>query len=265
MKKDEYQSLVNDMTWSFSRLNYSCEYCWLQNYILKNRDKSDGNCFSDYGLMNHKLSEEFVRGDIFEWQLEGLFKDGFKDVDKFPPNKYVNLREDYYNQGIEFFKLGFDFLKEYDIISVEAKTNTTLNNGKPFIGFIDLILKDDDGYIVWDWKSKKNFKNIKERNKYARQLYMYSKHVKEEYGEFPSKLMFYHFRTQKITVIKFDKDMYDEAFEWAEGQVDKLMNIEEFNVTDSYFFGRYLCNYRNQDMHKKGNSIKLEDVKIDES
>ena len=264
MKKEEYQKLVSEMTWSFSRLNYSCEFCWLQNYILKNRHLSKNNCFAEYGIILHEMAEDYVEGNLFDWQLKDIFKKRFNnEVSTFPPNKYVNLAEDYFNQGLDYLDLEFDFLDRYDIIGVEDKVETTLNNGKPFIGYIDLILKDDDGYIVFDWKSKKKFKSIRERDEYARQLYMYSRHVKEKYGEFPKKLMFYHFRTQKITEIKFDIDSYNEAFEWAENQIDKLMDMEEFKVTDSYFFGKHLCNYRDMGEHQKRNSIKLDDVEME--
>jgi hypothetical protein len=263
MKVEEYHELIDGMTWSFSRLNYSCEFCWLQNYILKNRDLGENNAFAEYGLLLHELSEDYVQNKLLPWQLESIYKDRFKGISKFPPNKYVILRDGYYEQGVEFLKLQYDFLENYDIIGVEEEVTTTLNNGKPFTGYIDLILKDDDGYIVFDWKSKKGWKNIKERNDYARQLYMYSKHIKEKYGEFPKKLVFYHFRTQKMTTIKFDKEMYDEAFDWAENQIDKLRDLRKFEVTDNYFFGNYLCNFRNLNGHKKGNVIKLEDVELE--
>lgn len=264
MKKEEYQKIVDEMTWSFSRLNYSCEFCWLQNYILKNKEESKGNCFSDYGLIFHDdICEQYLKGNILLWQLEGIYKDKFSEIGDFPPNKYVVLKDKYYKEGFEFLKKEFDFLEKYDIIAIEEKCETTLPSGKPFIGYIDLILKDkDDNYIVWDWKSKAKFKSISERNDYARQLYMYSKHVKEKYNKYPKQLVFYHLRTQKQTIIPFDKEMYNEAFEWAENQIKTLRNMEEFNVTESYFFGRYLCNYRDMDGHQKDNSIKLSDVKV---
>ena len=70
------------------------------------------------------------------------------------------------------------------MVATEEKVETQIEVYN-FVGYIDLILRDSDGYHIVDHKSKSGFKSISERNAYLRQLYLYSIYVKEKYGEFP--------------------------------------------------------------------------------
>ena len=111
-------------------------------------------------------------------------------------------------------------------------------------GVIDLIIEENGDLIVKDYKSKASFKNKKEKAEYARQLYLYSKHIKEKYGKFPTKLRFEMFRKQTPVDIPFNIYDYYEALNWARGQVEQIRKAWAYSPSPEPFFCNHLCNHR---------------------
>lgn len=249
------------MTFSFSRLNSfdnGCKYCWFQNYANRRKD-SVQNAFAEYGLMMHEILEGLDKGETMLWDTLPQFEEGFVKISSFPPNRWVNLRERYYEQGIKYLS-EYRFDENHEVISVEENVNVKIG-GYNFTGYIDKLIRDktDGKLIVLDHKSKSEFKSKREQKEYARQLYLYAYAVKEKYGEYPKMLMFNMFRVGMEVPIFFNKEDMNEAVEWMVDTIDEIKNCDEFPVTKDKFFGEELCNFRHDEEHIVGNYKTLWD------
>ena len=249
------------MTWSFSRLNSfsgSCKYCWFENYANKRKD-STNNAFARYGLMMHEILEKLDSGEMMLWDALPTYEDEFVNVGRFPPNKYVNLEERYYEQGIHYLS-NYEIDDRYEVVSVEENVKVNIK-GYKFTGYIDKLLRDksDGKLVVLDHKSKSEFKSKKEQKEYARQLYLYAYAVNEVYGEYPKLLFFNMFRFGREVAIDFNMKDMEEAIEWMVNTIDEIKQCEEFPVTKDKFFGEELCNFRHDEEHVVGNYKTLYD------
>lgn len=260
-KRIAYYLMVDDFEWSFSRVNgwYGCRACWYNIYI--NGDRGLNNSFAQYGTIAHEIIESYLNGELSELDLPDEFERRFIEADlDFPPNQYVNLRDSYYKQGMEYFET-IDLLETYEVLAVELPINTTIN-GYRVQGFIDAVLRHRKSgkIVVLDHKSKAKFTDADEQKEYARQLYIYSKGVYEKYGEYPSQLVFNRFRKKEYTRIVFKQEDYIEACDWLAATIEEIKMATEFPVMqeDELFFTIYLCNHRDKDWHKQGNVIRLE-------
>lgn len=190
--------------------------------------------------------EKYAKGEAELWDLPQMYEWQFDTAvpEKFPYNKYVNLRESYYSQGLEFLKT-FSGYENFKILGVEEEFVIDIDDWQ-FNGFIDLVFQDsDDRLIIRDYKSKASFKNEDEKYKYARQLYLYSLYVKEKYGKYPDELQFLMFRKQKEPVrIKFNIDDLDEALQWAKDTVSIIRSAFDYPAQCDDFYSENLCNHR---------------------
>lgn len=109
-------------------------------------------------------------------------------------------------------------------MAVEKRFDFKIDDRK-FTGRLDFIGRDDDGsLVIIDHKSrlmkprskrKKPTKTDVELDDMLKQLYIYSLAVKDEYGEFPSKLCFNCFRNDTFIVEPFNDKAYKDAIDWA--------------------------------------------------
>lgn len=176
--------------------------------------------------------------DLYDWQFDSAVPE------KFPYNKYVNLRDSYYKQGLDFLK-AFEGYDNYEILGVEEEFELKIDDWM-FIGVIDLVFRDEEGrLIIRDYKSKASFKNAEEQHKYARQLYLYALFVKEKYGEYPEELQFLMFRKNRAPLtISFDENDLQEAVSWAKNTVATIRNAFDYPAQCDDFYGSNLCNFR---------------------
>ena len=186
--------LLDTMQWSFSRLNsyYQCPYEWRLHYVECN--KSENGFFGEYGSLIHKILEKYEKGELSLFELNEYYEEHFnKDVPHdAPPNKYVNIRQSYYDKGVDYFNnIDLD-LERYEVLGVELKVEFKIN-GKDFVGYIDLLVQDKENgeIIIIDHKSAsikilKNGKISKSDQQhfleFKRQLYLYSIPIIEKYG-----------------------------------------------------------------------------------
>lgn len=257
------EDVINEFTWSFSRLNsfYTCPRMWYIQYILKHEDK--GNFFSDYGTHFHKMMELYDKGKLELFELTDYYTDNFNTAvcHDAPPNKYVNLRDSYYEKGLKYLQ-SFDG-HPTETIGVEMKIEYDVDLGdRPIhlIGYIDRLSKDENGIIMTDYKSKSKFTSKKEKEHYLLQLYLYSVGVFKEYGEYPYKLQFDMFKECIIVEELFQRSKMENALQWVRDTIATILSEKEFprqcDDIDNNFFCRNLCGY-----HTKCVDMMLEENK----
>lgn len=207
--------------------------------------KKSGNGFAEFGTFVHFILEQYYTGKLDFFDLVQYYKNHYAESVKlsFPPNKFVNLAESYYNGGLKYFTNFEDPFDGLDVVAAEHKVLINIDS-YPFVGIIDLILRDRDGnYIIVDHKSHK-FSSKKEIDEYARQMFLYSECVKETYGQYPIKLIFNSFRDQKIHTLDWTVDKLNEAKIWFTDTIKKIYAENEFPPHQDDFFCDNICSVR---------------------
>lgn len=256
MNDEDYGFIIDQMLWSFSRLNsfYNCPYEWKRKYI--DCEYGEPGFFGEFGTLCHSLLERYIKGDISIFELSQCYENEFNDVvvHDAPPNQYVDIRQSYFDKGLDFFN-NIDLQPEnYDILGVEKEVRFQLG-GKDFIGFIDLLLREKitGRIIILDHKSaslkfKKNGEvsktDLKHFIEFKRQLYLYSIPVIEEYGAVHF-LEWNFFKDQKNYRIPWKKEEFEEAKQWALDTIKKIEEEKEWNPSPDYYYCHYLCSQRN--------------------
>jgi len=256
LMENENLFIIDQFTWSFSRLNsfYNCKYAWFLQYIECN--KSANSFFSQFGTLVHKILEKYVKGELSIFEISQYYEDNFDKyvTEPAPPNQYVDLRESYYEKGLDYLNNIDLILDDYEILGVEKEVKFKIKD-YDFVGFIDLLLKDKKtGEItILDHKSasikltKKGVSktDIDKFQEFKRQLYLYAKPVLEEYGRV-DYLKWNLFKLKDYITIPFNQDEYNEAFQWAEDTI-KLIENEIMWLPDNSnrFFCNFLCGQRN--------------------
>lgn len=242
-----YRPLIEDMTWSYSRITCfeDCRYRWFMRYL---KDMSEEPQFyASYGSFMHELIERFYRGDLKKEELKTEFLLGFsnKVLGKRPSKKTV---ANYIEKGINYLE-GFQEFP-YSMVAVEDEIHFDID-GIPFIGFID-YLGYENGYVVIDNKSrelkprsnrKKPTKKDLELDDMLKQLYVYSAGVKSKYGEFPRKLCFNCFKNQEFIEEDFTIDRYNNTIDWVKKTVEEIKSTEseDFYPNVEFFGCYYIC------------------------
>ena len=213
--------VLDTMTWSFSRLNsfYHCPYEWKLNYIECN--KSENGFFGEYGSLMHKILEKYEKEELSIFELNDYYEKHFSEYISHdaPPNKYIDIRQSYYDKGLDYLNnLDLD-LDRYNILGVEKKVEFEIG-GKPFVGYIDLLVQDKSNgeIIIIDHKSS-SIKMLKNGSisksdqqhflEFKRQLYLYSIPIIKEYGKV-SKLKWNMFKDQKWVEVPWCQDEYND-------------------------------------------------------
>ena len=226
--------ILDGLRWSFSSVNsyHTCPQAFRLGYLdaLPRVD----NAFSDWGSFMHSLLERYFKGELEFFELSQAYQSDYAAAVKckFPPNRFVDLAERYYAAGKSYLD-SFDgsAFEGCEIIGVEQKVKLTIH-GRPFVGVIDLLLKKGDDYIICDHKSKSAFKSQKERDEYARQLYLYAVFVHEKFGKWPVKLVFHMVRSGgEMVEIPFDEKACEAAQTWFSDTIDAIYQDTVFEST----------------------------------
>lgn len=242
-----YEDTLNNITWSFSSVNtyITCPKSFKLIYIDK-KDKVS-NAFGEWGSYMHSLLEKYFNSEAEIFELAAMYKDGYKEnvPSKFPYFAFCDLSEKYYESGLDYLNRFEGLSDKYEVVGVEQKIELEID-GKKFIGFIDLILKNKEtgDYIIVDHKSKSGFKSKKEKEHYLIQLYLYSIYVKERYGKYPVELKFNMFRADKWETEAFDEKKLEKAKVWFSSTVDLIYFDETFPMAVDDFYCQNLCSVR---------------------
>lgn len=246
-----YKPLIEDMTWSYSRIDSfnTCRYKWFLHYIDDPEGKNAQPMFyASYGSFMHKIIEDYYKGKIKKENLVTEFLLNYQDEvqGKRPMEK---IAQNYINYGIEYLTNFKEF--PYEMVDVEKEVHFTLNGNK-FIGFIDFVgMKDGDIYIVDNKsrelkpRSKRNppTKKDEELDEMLKQLYLYSQAVYEIYGKYPKALCFNCFRNQVFIEEPFIMEEFEKAVKWATESIEEIKNTDDFYPNVEYFFCHNLCEY----------------------
>ena len=247
--------IISSMKWSFSRLNSfdsGCKYEWYKHYIECEPAKQ--GFFGAYGGYCHKCLEMYEKVELSFFDLPMYYEEHFTEEVPYdaPKNKYTDIKQDYFEKGIDYFN-NIDLpLDEYEIIGVERQVDFMIDQ-YPFIGFIDLLLKDpqDGKFILTDHKSstikvKKNGDISKTDQAhflaFKRQQYLYAKPIIEEYGEGCVKELWWNmFKNREWIKIPFDHDEYQEAQDWALDTIHRIEEETEWPPEPNMFYCWNLC------------------------
>ena len=254
--EDELDFLLDTMTWSFSRLNsfYNCPYEWKLRYIDCN--KSENGFFGEYGSLIHKILEKYEKGELSLFELNDYYEEHFSESvpHDAPPNKYVDIKQSYYEKGLDYFNnIDLD-LDKYEVLGVEKEVRFQIA-GKNFVGYIDLLLKEQETgkIIILDHKSAsikilKNGKVSKSDQEHVRefirQLCLYAIPIIEEYGHV-DELWWNLFKDKNWLKMPFNKEDYDEAIQWAEDTLKLIETEKEWLPNPDFYYCNYLCGQRN--------------------
>lgn len=223
-----------------------CPYRWFVHYIEGGREED--TFYASYGSFMHEILAGYYNGRLKKERLSETFLVGFRDrVRGMRPD--AKVVENYVREGAAYLRSPLE--PGGEILGVEREIRFEIE-GIPFVGFIDLLTRDENGIVVTDHKSramkprskKGTTKNDGEIDEMLKQLYLYSAAVKKEYGEFPKRLRFNCFRSGTVIDEPFREDAYGSAVGWAADSVRQIIDENEFEPKPDWFRCRYLCGYR---------------------
>ena len=252
----QYSFLLDNMVWSFSRLNSFCicKYEWYLQYI--EGFVGENNFYAEFGTYCHRILEKYEKGELGLFELADYFEEHFdENISTEVYNKYSSTIEKYKKLGKEYFEnIDLD-LVSYEILGIEKKCDFEIE-GYKFTGFIDLLLKDkkNGNIILIDHKSSEYpigkrgniLKSEREKfEQYKKQLYLYSLQVQKEYGVLPNKIGWNFFKNKQWLILDFNKKELDEAIKWALGTIGEINQTEFFPPKPDYYYCHNLCRFRN--------------------
>ena len=246
--------ILDSITWSYTSVNAyaTCPLMFRLSYI--DALPKTNNAFAQWGSFCHSILERYYKGGLARSELAAVYRREYRRsvTKRFPYNRFVNLNRSYYEAGHSYFSTFEDGFKGHEILGVEQEIRFSIG-GYPFVGFIDLILRDEsDGKIVLcDHKSKAKFKSRAEKAAYLRQLYLYALYIKLEYGEYPKTLLFNMFRAGKRVEEPFEENALCEAKQWLAETIRAIYRDCAFAPSPNRFFCDNLCSVGEHCPHSK--------------
>lgn len=257
--RDAQLFILDSMRFSFSSVSAYNTCPRMFRYTYLDGDKTrENNAFSDFGSFCHSLLEQYYKGEIELFELSERYSDQYDAnvTSAFPLSRNNAMAENYYEAGKKYFDQFRDPWEGYSVLGVEEKFTLSIK-GIQFTGVIDLVLQDPTtkDIIIVDHKSKSAFKDHWELAEYLRQLYLYSIHVKNTYGEYPKKLIFNMFRIGEIVETDFDEKDLEQSVWWLDDTVKTIYRDEKYPLKpkgktktgkpiDRDFFCDHICSVR---------------------
>ena len=264
-----YSNIINDMRWSYSRVNcfHNCPYQFLLGYIT--REKQHEAFFANFGSLIHAELEKYLNGELSEDALSTDYILNYRSAVKGKaPNQ--KMWRNYFQSGLEYLN-DVNFPYDLDnVIWVEEATRFYVGDYE-FNGIIDCLIEDqDDGLVLLDHKSRRlkprsprkkkpPTKSDVELDEYQRQLYLYCIPVKERLGRYPDTIAFNCFRNdpgKRLIKDKFDEARFEAAKQWAIESIEKIVNNEEWTPDLDYWKCHHLCSYNHACEYFKENEGK---------
>lgn len=241
-----YKPLIQEMTWSFSRIESfeDCPYRWYLHYIRQYPETE--KFYASFGSFLHRLIEKYYRGELNKEQMLSDYLSGFqKEVNGVRPAE--GTLKKYIESGASYLKAFQPF--PFEMVDVEKKVQFQID-GYSFVGFIDFLGKDGDDLVVVDHKSRdlkprskrsKPTRKDRELDDMLRQLYLYSAAIEQEYGMLPKWLCFNCFKSGTFIQEPFDHEAYEGAKRWAIETIHKIEDAEVFPPVQDGFGCFWIC------------------------
>ncbi len=245
--------LIDTMTWSYSRIKCydQCPYQFYLKYI-QCQDEAP-MFFASFGSLVHNIFAQYYSGEITAADAVDEYMVRFtSEVRGFAPSP--EIRTSYFIGGLEAIKRLAPI--DGEILSVERRVRFDID-GRPFIGFVDMILRDAEGNLcILDHKSrnlkprskrKKPTRTDEELDDYLRQLYLYAIPVKEIFKTYPTYLAFNCYRQEQDTVIKepFREQDFEAVKVWATSTIEAIRREEQWRPKLDFWQCKYLCPFCN--------------------
>lgn len=149
-----------DRLWSWSRMNtyMTSKFEYLLKYILKSKEDRCDSCYTTLGSICHTALEKFYEGEIEYEDMIDDYNDGFTTAitiaelkfNRSDEEKNKSIGEKYNENLVHFFK-NHTVYKHKLLVEKPIVVNI---DGNVFVGYIDALYKDDDGYYhIIDFKS----------------------------------------------------------------------------------------------------------------
>jgi ATP-dependent exoDNAse (exonuclease V) beta subunit len=230
---------------SFSALKIwkECSYKYKLNYIDEQK-KFLGNEYTVFGTALHEACEKKVLDPSVD--AVEIFKNKFdEELKKLPPEVVIQQKniDEMIIQGTKLAALVLDALKQYfggfSVVNAEEELLLPIENtGFDFKGYVDLILKTDDGkYHIIDWKTCSWGWDTEKKNdpmtNYQLTLY---KHFFSKIKSIDSKDIETHFALLKRTAKKDNVELFrvTSGPKKTENAL-KILNNAVHNITNSNF------------------------------
>ena len=149
-----------DRLWSWSRMNtyMTSKFEYLLKYILKSKEDRCDSSYTTLGTICHTALEKFYEGEIKYEDMIDEYNDGFTTAITIADLKFCRSDEEKnksigekYNENLVHFFKNHTVYKYKLLIEKPIIVNI---NGRIFVGYIDALYKDDDGYYhIIDFKS----------------------------------------------------------------------------------------------------------------
>lgn len=228
---------LREKKWSFSsvKLFEQCPYAFYLKYVEGQTEKP--NAFAMVGSLVHSILERYFKGELYAFELADVFEREYPTAvtERFP---FFNMYKAFYNKSLNYLQ-NFDGI-DGEVVGVEEKLETKFGD-YDFIGYADLILKDNVGLVLVDHKSRSTFKNKKEREDYFKQLYLYAECIKRRYGEYPYKLVFNMFRVPKMEEEYFDPERCTNNVNWFKKSVKNILLCNDWDCKVDDWYCEKLC------------------------
>lgn len=259
MGEVSYRPLIEEMTWSYSRLEIfdDCPYRWYLQYLHYPKPKKETKFYAAYGLFMHDILENYYTGKLSKDEALMTFLTQFSERTQGTGRPKIATVQKYMQSGKEFLKSLQPF--RFEMVSVEERMDFDID-GIPFTGRIDYLGMEDGEYVIVDNKSRdlkprsnraKPTLKDKELDAMLRQLYIYAEAVRQKYGKLPKSLCFNCFRTGVFIEEPFNEDAYHEAIQWAKNKVEEIAGADEFYPNREFFSCYYLCGMSNHCCYDK--------------
>ena len=246
-----YRPLIEDMTWSYSRVSSfaDCPYAWFLHYI--HGEEEAPMFYASYGSFVHSLIERYYRGELRADELPSVFLQGFSSQveGKRPPDETVFK---YIHSGLDYFRSFKPF--PYEPLAIEERLEFDLD-GIPFVAYPDFVGHDGDSVGLVDHKSrllkprsnrKKPTAKDVELDEMLRQLYLYAHGIRQKYGVFPSELCFNCFRGGVLIREPFCQAAYEAAKDWAKREIECIAEEENFRPRLDFFRCHWICPFHKE-------------------
>lgn len=250
MDTADYSFIIDNIRFSYSSVSTfgTCPYAWKLTYIdAKSREP---NFYSDYGLLIHDCFERYFLGEVDYYDLAEYFINNFDVFVVTPPPPYpMGMVEKYRDAGIKFFSEFVFNKQDYEIIDVESVCDFEIAKGIYFTGRPDLVLRNKKSgkNILFDYKSSSVFRTSKfgvetrddkKISGYHRQMFLYTKALREAKGINIDEITLWFTRPDKQVTTPWSKRKEDAAVKWAVTEINKIKNAVDFPYDNS---NKYFC------------------------